>query len=67
MADPYTVYCRYWNFFTALDASELQEADLSRMYEVNHGLYPSNVPEENGRDVWMVRPPAARFMSLMKC
>ena len=39
----------YWNFFTSKDASQLQEADLSRMYQVNHGLYPSNVPEENGR------------------
>ena len=43
----------YWNFFTASDAPALMEADLSRMYEVNHGLYPSNIPEENGRDIWM--------------
>ena len=43
----------YWNFFTAPDAAQLMEADLSRMYEVNHGLYKSNVPEENGRDIWM--------------
>ena len=43
----------YWNFFTAPDAPKLMEADPSRMYEVNHGLYPSNIPEENGRDVWM--------------
>jgi pimeloyl-ACP methyl ester carboxylesterase len=43
----------YWNFFTAPDAPKLMEADPSRMYEVNHGLYPSNIPEENGRDIWM--------------
>jgi soluble epoxide hydrolase/lipid-phosphate phosphatase len=28
-------------------------ADLSRMYEVNHGYYPSPKPEEKGRDIWM--------------
>jgi pimeloyl-ACP methyl ester carboxylesterase len=27
--------------------------DLERMYEVNHGFYPSPIPEENGRDIWM--------------
>ncbi|KAK3724922.1 hypothetical protein LTR37_000970 [Vermiconidia calcicola] len=43
----------YWNFFTAPDAPRLMEEDLSRMYEVNHGLYPSNIPEEGGRDIWM--------------
>ena len=43
----------YWNFFTAPDAPKLMEEDLSRMYEVNHGLYRSNIPEENGRDIWM--------------
>ena len=43
----------YWNFFTAPDAPKLMEADPSRMYEVNHGNYASNVPEENGRDIWM--------------
>ena len=29
------------------------QADLDRMYEVNHGLYASNIPEEHGRDIWM--------------
>lgn len=29
------------------------EADPERMWEVNNGLYPSNVPEEKGRDIWM--------------
>ncbi len=43
----------YWNFFCAPDAPKLMDEDLTRMYEVNHGLYPSNVPEENGRDIWM--------------
>ena len=43
----------YWNFFCAPDAPQLMDADLTRMYEVNHGLYPSNVPEEEGRDIWM--------------
>lgn len=28
-------------------------ADLERMYEVNHGFYASPKPEEGGRDVWM--------------
>ena len=43
----------YWNFFTESDAPELMERNLSRVWEVNHGTYPSNVPEENGRDIWM--------------
>lgn len=43
----------YWNFFTAPDAPKLMEEDLSRMWEVNNGNYPSNVPEEKGRDIWM--------------
>jgi len=43
----------YWNFFCAPDAPKLMDEDLSRIYEVNHGLYPSNIPEENGRDIWM--------------
>lgn len=43
----------YWNFFCAPDAPKLMDEDLTRMYEVNHGLYPSNIPEENGRDIWM--------------
>lgn len=43
----------YWNFFCAPDAPKLMDADLTRMYEVNHGLYRSNIPWENGRDVWM--------------
>jgi soluble epoxide hydrolase/lipid-phosphate phosphatase len=43
----------YWNFFCAPDAPSLMNNDLERMYEVNHGLYPSPFPEENGRDIWM--------------
>jgi len=27
--------------------------DLTRMYEVNHGNFPSPKQEENGRDIWM--------------
>jgi len=27
--------------------------DLERMYEVIHGFYPSPIPEENDRDIWM--------------
>lgn len=43
----------YWNFFTAPDAPKLMNEDLTRMYEVNHGNYPSPNPEEKGRDIWM--------------
>ncbi len=43
----------YWNFFTAPDGVKLMEDDLIRMWEVNNGNYPSNIPEENGRDIWM--------------
>ena len=43
----------YWNFFTAPDAPELMRNNLSRFYEVMHGNYPSPLPEENGRDIWM--------------
>jgi soluble epoxide hydrolase/lipid-phosphate phosphatase len=43
----------YWNFFCSPDAPALMNADLSRMYEVNHGYYPSPKPEEKGRDIWM--------------
>jgi soluble epoxide hydrolase/lipid-phosphate phosphatase len=43
----------YWNFFCSPDAPDLMNADLSRMYEVNHGTYPSPEPSENGRDIWM--------------
>ncbi|KAF2480510.1 Alpha/Beta hydrolase protein [Neohortaea acidophila] len=43
----------YWNFFTAPDAAQLMEADLLRFWEVNNGNYPSNIPGEKGRDIWM--------------
>ena len=43
----------YWNFFTAPDAPKLMEENLDRMWAVNNGDYPSNIPEENGRDNWM--------------
>lgn len=43
----------YWNFFCAPDAPSLMNNDLERMYEVNHGNYPSPLPEEQGRDIWM--------------
>lgn len=43
----------YWNFFTAPDGPKLMEDDLMRMWEVNNGNYPSNIPRENGRDIWM--------------
>jgi soluble epoxide hydrolase/lipid-phosphate phosphatase len=43
----------YWNFFTAKDAPKLMNDDLIRMYEVNHGNFPSPDPKDNGRDIWM--------------
>lgn len=27
--------------------------NLERFYDVNHGVYPSDRPEEGGRDIWM--------------
>ena len=43
----------YWNFFTAPDAPKLMKENLGRFWEVNNGHYPSPLPEENGRDIWM--------------
>ena len=43
----------YWNFFTAPDAPKLMEQNLERFYEVNNGKFPSPLPEEKGRDIWM--------------
>jgi soluble epoxide hydrolase/lipid-phosphate phosphatase len=43
----------YFNFFTAPDGPSLMNNNLERMYEVNHGFYPSPIPEEKGRDIWM--------------
>ncbi|KAJ9661503.1 hypothetical protein H2198_001883 [Neophaeococcomyces mojaviensis] len=43
----------YWEFFTAPDAPELLRMNLDRFFEVNNGYYPSPLPEENGRDIWM--------------
>ncbi len=43
----------YWEFFTAPDAPELMRQNLERFWEVNNGNYPSPLPEENGRDIWM--------------
>ena len=43
----------YWEFFTAPDAPELLRQNLDRFWEVNNGFRASDLPEENGRDVWM--------------
>ena len=43
----------YWEFFTAPDAPELIRQNLGRFWEVNNGYYPSPLPEEHGRDIWM--------------
>lgn len=43
----------YWNFFLSPDAPALMRENLDRFYDVNHGVYPSNKPGEEGRDVWM--------------
>lgn len=43
----------YWEFFTAPDAPKLMKENLMRFWDVNHGNYPSPLPEENGRDIWM--------------
>lgn len=43
----------YWNFFMADDGAKLMEDNLERFYEALHGNYPSPVPEEKGRDIWM--------------
>ena len=43
----------YWEFFTAPDAPDLMRENLERFWEVNNGVYPSPLPEENGRDIWM--------------
>lgn len=43
----------YWEFFTAPDAPELMRQNLERFWEVNNGNYPSPLPEEKGRDIWM--------------
>ncbi|KAK5174167.1 uncharacterized protein LTR77_001247 [Saxophila tyrrhenica] len=43
----------YWNFFTSPDGAEIQDQNLARMYDVNHGLYRSHVPGEEERDIWM--------------
>ena len=43
----------YWEFFTAPDAPEIMRMNLSRFWEVNNGNYPSPLPEDNGRDIWM--------------
>ena len=43
----------YFNFFTAPDGPSLMNNNLERMYEVHHGLNPSPIPEEKGRDIWM--------------
>lgn len=43
----------YWNFFTAPDAPEVMEKNIHRFYEVMHGVYPSDEPGEERRDIWM--------------
>lgn len=43
----------YWEFFCAPDAPELMRLNMERFWEVNNGNYPSPLPEENGRDIWM--------------
>lgn len=43
----------YWEFFTTPDAPELMRQNLERFWEVNNGVYRSELPEENGRDIWM--------------
>lgn len=43
----------YWEFFTAPDAPEIMRQNLELFWEVNNGNYPSPLPEENGRDIWM--------------
>ena len=43
----------YWEFFTAPDGPELMRQNLERFWEVNNGNYPSPLPEESGRDIWM--------------
>lgn len=43
----------YWEFFTAPDAPDLMRQNLGRFWDVNNGNYPSPLPEEKGRDIWM--------------
>lgn len=43
----------YWEFFTSPDAPEVMRRNLHRFWEVNNGVYPSPLPHENGRDIWM--------------
>ncbi|KAF7194967.1 Epoxide hydrolase A [Pseudocercospora fuligena] len=43
----------YWNFFCRDDAANLMRKNIERFYEVNHGNFPSPIPEEKGRDIWM--------------
>lgn len=43
----------YWEFFTAPDGPELMRQNPDRFWEVNNGFYPSPLPEEKGRDIWM--------------
>lgn len=43
----------YWNFFTKPDAANLMRKNIERFYDVNHGLYLSDRPGEEGRDIWM--------------
>jgi soluble epoxide hydrolase / lipid-phosphate phosphatase len=43
----------YWEFFTAPDAPDLMRQNLERFWDVNNGNYPSPLPEEKGRDIWM--------------
>lgn len=43
----------YWNFFLSPDAPDLMRENLERFYDVNHGVYLSDKPGEEGRDIWM--------------
>ena len=43
----------YWEFFCAPDAPEIMRQRPDLFWEVNNGNFPSPLPEENGRDIWM--------------
>lgn len=43
----------YWNFFTAPDAPEIIEMNIDHFYEVMHGVYLSDKPADEQKDIWM--------------
>ncbi|KAM3414980.1 hypothetical protein BST61_g10117 [Cercospora zeina] len=43
----------YWNFFTRPDAANVMRDNVERFWDVNNGLYISDQPGEEGRDIWM--------------